>query len=223
MGGFFMVKGVPGTENIYLKKNGYYIVSKHLSNGDGFVGSFKTLIQALMARDWAMVNDWRHYPKKTTFTNEKYISYSGSSYVVSKKIKGKTRYYGGFKSLSEAIKHRDYCMKKGWSSNCRYVNEDRNIRRRGEVYEVYYTLNGVCTYYGGYRSLEHAREIRDLCEKYDGDWDLMVEGFEFDEVEWDTSKFTGRNFCKPNKNPCNDFFIAKNEGLKKKRIWLLTI
>lgn len=161
------------TKNIYFK-NGYYYVSKHFNDGEHFVGSFKTLIQALMARDWAIQNNWEHYPK-TKKNSEKYITLSNNgTYCVGKTINGKTHYYGGFKTLEEAIKHRDYCVKKGWSSNCKFTNEMAGIKKTNTGYEVYCSIDGITQYVGTFYDLNEAKEIRKLYLKYNGDWESIV-------------------------------------------------
>ena len=207
------MRDILGTENI-SKSNGYFRVMKYFNHKTHFVGTCKTLIQALMMRDWAEQNNWQHYPKKTV-TGEKYITRTNSgTYVVGKKINGKTHYYGGFKTLEDAIVLRDECIKHGWSSNHKYKNPNRNIRKIHRNYEVYHTVNGKPVYYGGYPTLEHAREVRDLAEKYDGDWDLMCE-HDDGERAWLTGLKPRDTMFEKVDRQASDVFRAKHLGLLK--------
>lgn len=207
------MKGVPGTEYIgKIMSHGhiYYNVQKRVEGKYKFFGSAKTLIQALMMRDWVESNNWTvKYPKQQ-LCNEKYINKRNSgTYVVEKHINGKQRYYGGFNNLEDAIKFRDYCIKKGWSSNCVYENPMKNIRKRHGNYEVKVYFNGKNHYVGTFKSLENAIEVRDLFIKYEGDWDLICEGFENNELKWlDGLEHHESFFQKVNNRGLSDSFWA---------------
>jgi len=205
------MKDIPKTENI-SQSNGYFRVIKRIDGSEKFIGSGKTLIQALMMRDWAEQNNWQHYPKKTV-TNEKYITRAKSgTYCVGKKINGKTRYYGGFKTLEEAIVFRDKCIKHGWSSNLKKENPLAGIQKTKHGYYVYASANGKCEYVGNYRTLEEAKEVRQLFIKYNGDWDLICE-HDTGERAWLTGlKPMGTMFEKVNRG-ASDIFRAKHLGL----------
>ena len=51
-------------------------------------------------------------------TGEKYISQLLGRYYLRKKIKNKTVVFGTYKTLEDAVKVRDYCIKHGWYINC---------------------------------------------------------------------------------------------------------
>ena len=170
------MRGITGTQNIsFHPSTKQYSVQKRFNGINHYVGSFKTLIQALMARDWAVINNWQHYPRQTT-TGEKYITRANSgTYCVTKKIKGKTKYYGGFKTLEEAVKYRDFIVSKGWSSNYKYENPMKGIVKTKYGYYVQCYVKQKHHYVGRFNTLENAIEVRDLFIKYEGDWDLICE------------------------------------------------
>ena len=212
------MRGVEGTKYISKTKcrgHTYYSIERTINGKSRFFGSGKTLIEALMKRDWVESNNWTtKYP--TQFKcDEKYINRRNSgTYVVEKTINGKHRYYGGFNNLEDAVKFRDYCIKNGWSSNCVYQNPMKNIQKRHGNYQVKVYLNGKNQYVGTFKSLENAMEVRDLFIKYNGDWDLICEGFEFDEECWMEGKLAHNNFFEKHENiGPKDLFIAKHEGL----------
>ena len=116
--------------------------------------------------------------------------------------------------MEDAIVFRDECIKHGWSSNHKYKNPNRNIRKIHRNYEVYHTVNGKPVYYGGYPTLEHAREVRDLAEKYDGDWDLMCE-HDDGERAWLTGLKPRDTMFEKVDRQASDVFRAKHLGLLK--------
>ena len=208
------MKDIPGTENISLKTNGYYYVSRYFDNKTHFVGTGKTLIQALMMRDWAEQNNWNHYPKQTG-TNEKYITQVNSgTYCVAKKIKGKTVYYGGFKTLEEAIEYRDFIISKGWSTNYKYKNPMKGLQKHKHGYYVQLYVNGKINYVGNFKTLENAIEVRDLFLKYNGDWDLICEHDSKERAWLNGLKPRNTVFEKVNRGQ-SDWFRAK----RSKMLW----
>ena len=177
-------------------------------------GTAKTLIQALMVRDWCKANNWKHYPKRTCgLTGEKYITQNKKGhYIVGKHIKDRTHYYGFFRTLEEAIEYRDFIVNKGWSSNHKFHKPLQNIRKTIHgTYQVYKMINGVNTYFGTYNSLEEAKEVRRLVEKYNGDWDLMLECEDFEEYHFMEGIKISPAF--EFKKERNDYFMAKNSGI----------
>ena len=208
------MRNVPGTEYIsYHKNKKLFSITKTINGERKVVGTAKTLIQALMVRDWCRQNNWEHYPKRTCgLTGEKYITMNKKGrYIVSKMIKGKTHHYGSFKTLPEAIEYRDFIVAHGWSTNHRYRRPLRNIQKtKHGNYKVYKMINGVNTYFGTYHSLEEAIEVRRLVEKYNGDWDLMVEEPFEEETFLDDKICTDIMF--DTYKARNDYFLIKNGG-----------
>ena len=47
-------------------------------------------------------------------TGERYITHNRYGYHVRKKVNGKTRHFGVYPTLKEAVRVRDYCIKYGW-------------------------------------------------------------------------------------------------------------
>ena len=68
-------------------------------------------------------------PKKTKRpyrkTGEKYISYYCNRYVIRKSVNGRVLGFGGYNTLEDAVKMRDYLMEHGW-----YQTRVKAIRER---------------------------------------------------------------------------------------------
>lgn len=47
-------------------------------------------------------------------TGEKYISYYCNRYVIRKSVNGRLLGFGGYSTLEDAVKMRDYLMEHGW-------------------------------------------------------------------------------------------------------------
>lgn len=170
------MKNMPGTEHIsYHEKVGLYQIVKRINGKFVSMGYGKTLIIALMKRDWCQSHNWRPYPRNTK-TNEKYIQVKDNHYKVQKRIKGKYRIYGSFETLEEAVKYRDFIVSKGWSTNYQYKNPMRNIYKNNKhSWIVSKMVDGKVTCFGTFKSIEEAQKERDLLEKYDWNLDRLVE------------------------------------------------
>lgn len=174
---------VPGTEYIhYHKDKGFYQITKRVGKHIKSFGYGKTLIIALMKRDYVIANNWKPYPKNSK-TGEKHIRLVDNHYKVMKRIKGKYRTYGSFTTLEEAIQYRDFIVKKGWSTNYKYKNPMRNINKTSSGnYRITKCIKGDKNSYGTFESLEECKRERDLLEKYDFDFNKLVEHFEGEEI-----------------------------------------
>lgn len=187
--------GIPGTEYIhYHKKTKLFQITKRFGKSLKSMGYGKTLIEALVKRDWVIANNWKPYPR-TTRTNEKYIQLKDNHYKVLKRIKGKYKTYGSFETLEEAVDYRDFIVSKGWSTNYKYKNPMRNIYRniRGGGWHISKQINGVVTSFGSFSDLEECKKERDLLEKLDWDLELLCE-HDSGEREWLTDKLYLGNF-----------------------------
>jgi len=172
-----MMKGIPGTEHIsYHKKISLYQVRKKINGNFVSMGYGRTLIEALVKRDWCVANNWQPYPR-TTKTNEKHIQLIGNHYKVMKRIKGKYKTYGSFDTLGEAVKYRDFIVKKGWSTNYKYKNPMRNIYRnmRNSRWYISKQINGELMSFGSFIDLGECKKERDLLEKLNWDLELLCE------------------------------------------------
>lgn len=111
------MKTIPGTEHIYItKQNGktYFSIKKTIEGKLIHFGTGKTLIEALMVRDYCTANNWEKKPFRHTSTDEKHICKSDGGFRVQKTRNGKTEYYGFFNCLEDAVKERDLLIKYDW-------------------------------------------------------------------------------------------------------------
>lgn len=102
------------------------------------------------------------------------ISLINGYYIVSKTINGQHRHYGCFKTLQEAINHKNYCEKHNWNKECIPLKRPfkkhstlKNIQEiKGKGWQVHKTIDRVKRQYGWFNSLVDAKEHRDYCEKH---------------------------------------------------------
>ena len=99
-------------------------------------------------------------------------------FTVRKYLNGESVYFGGFTKLKDALRHRDYCVKHGWTLDCVKSKRDDTMRYISQLpsgkYVIYKSLrfNGThkSVYFGLFDTLEEAMKHRDYCIQYD--WDL---------------------------------------------------
>ena len=122
------MKSIPGTKYItsaVMNGRRYFPVYKCVDGRSRFFGQGRTLIEALMIRDWCIANNWeKRYSKHST--GEKYICIVNGDYRVAKHIDGVCENFGSFKNLEEAIKERDLCIACNWDWDeiCECIDEE---------------------------------------------------------------------------------------------------
>ena len=98
------------------KRNELYYIQKHI-NGElkHFKGS-TSLKETLELRDKLIENNWRDNGelKIEELEDNRYIYSVGNSFQLKKYIKGKTKHFGTFKTLEEAIKARNELIMNNW-------------------------------------------------------------------------------------------------------------
>lgn len=183
------MKNVFGTEYIsFCKEDNNFRVHKRIKGVQKLLGSNKTLIGALMIRDWCEVNNWQKYPKKNTKSTEAYIRIQEKAdplyrYRVAKVINGKEYSFGSFPTLKEAKECRDNCIKHNWDLELipkdplRFIGF--NVRKDGKIkYDIYHKENGSSIHYGLFDTIHEAMQERDLLEKHNWDTDVICEALD---------------------------------------------
>ena len=98
------------------KRNGLYYIQKHI-NGElkCFKGS-KSLNEVVEFRDKLIENNWVDDGQLgiEELDDTRYIYSKGKSFQLKKSVNGKTRHFGTFKTLEEAIKARDELIVNNW-------------------------------------------------------------------------------------------------------------
>ena len=98
------------------KRNGLYYIQKHI-NGElkCFKGS-KSLKEAVEIRDKLIENNWRDNGQLgiTELDDTRYIYSIGNSFQLKKSVNGKSKHFGSFKTLEEAIKARNELIMNNW-------------------------------------------------------------------------------------------------------------
>lgn len=157
------MKNIPGTNYIsYRKEYDLYCVVKSIKGKTKHLASFKTLIGALMMRDWCQANDWQPYPKTSrSSTGEKYIGYRENLgvYEIVKNINGSNEYFGRYHSLQEAVHWRDYFMEHDWDTDLRLIGTpNKNIYFKLGKYRITKRINGKDLSFGSFNTLAEAEE-----------------------------------------------------------------
>ena len=98
------------------KRNGLYYIQKHINGELKCFKSSKSLKEAVEIRDKLIENNWRDNGQLRIeeLNDTRYIYSSGKSFQLNKSVNGKTKHFGRFKTLEEAIKARDELIKNNW-------------------------------------------------------------------------------------------------------------
>ena len=110
------MRGVLGTSNISYdrKKNRYRVI--YIENGKlRQLATGKTLIEALMIRDWCREHGWIPFVHRFQFIQKQ----SSNSYQIYKHFKQKDGSYkkycfGCYNTIEDAIEERDLLIKYNW-------------------------------------------------------------------------------------------------------------
>ena len=98
------------------KRNGIYFIQKHINGEYKYFKGSNSLKEAVEFRDKLIENNWRDNGelKIEELDDNRYIYSVGNSFQLKKHINGKTKHFGTFKTLEEAIKARDELIKNNW-------------------------------------------------------------------------------------------------------------
>lgn len=98
------------------KKNGFYYIMKSINGEYKYFKGSTSLKEVVEYRDKLIKNNWvdNGQLKIEELDNTRYIYSVGKSFQLKKCINGKTKHFGTFKTLEEAIKARDELIKNNW-------------------------------------------------------------------------------------------------------------
>jgi len=104
-----VVKGIPFTENIiHLKRKNVFQVAVYTGNNrKRILGTGRTLIEALVMRDWCQANGWQKFAG-----GMRYIHYFKRDKCWH--IHKDNEHYGVFDTLEKAMHERDCLVKCNW-------------------------------------------------------------------------------------------------------------
>lgn len=168
-----------------------YLVVKQLNGKHKYFGGFHSLEEAKEHRDYCVEHGWsedcvKRKRRNRRLTDELHIQEVGDTgkYRVVKLVDGKYVYFGTFDTLDDARRHRDYCISKGWSSDCRVLTRKKHnlpsyITRSGGGF-LLQKRSKVHNYRQWFKCLEDAVYERELLLKVDWDEERL---WELDECE----------------------------------------
>ena len=98
------------------KRNGLYYIQKHINGELKCFNGSKSLKETVELRDNLIENNWCDNGQLgiKELDDTRYIYSSGKSFQLKKSVNGKTKHFGTFKTLEEAIKARDELIKNNW-------------------------------------------------------------------------------------------------------------
>jgi len=94
--------------------NIYFQIRKRVKGKQKTLGNAKTLIQALMMRDWCMENNWEKYPKQFKNPSPCIQKTPYGKYKIVKSINGEKNYFGTFNTLEDAVSEKELLGKYNW-------------------------------------------------------------------------------------------------------------
>lgn len=124
--------GVPGTKNINRAKDEFTII-KRINGKPTYLGRGKTLIIALMKRDWCEAHNWQPYPIPRYCIRKT----SAGTYNLTKKkrINGVSRavYCANFSTYEEAKEEAELFEKYDWDLEA-VCNNSEEVEEFGEQF-----------------------------------------------------------------------------------------
>ena len=98
------------------KRNGVYFIQKHINGEFKCFKCSKSLKETVELRDKLIENNWRYYEQLgiVELDDNQYIYPVGNSFQLKKRLNGKEKHFGTFKTFEEAIKARDELIKNNW-------------------------------------------------------------------------------------------------------------
>ena len=98
------------------KRNGLYYIQKHINGELKCFKCSKSLKETIELRDKLIENNWRDNDELgiEELEDNHYIYSVGKSFHLRKSVNGKTKYFGTFKTLEEAIKARNELIMNNW-------------------------------------------------------------------------------------------------------------
>lgn len=98
------------------KRNGLYYIRKCINGEMKYFKGSNSLKEAVEFRDKLIENNWHDNRQLgiVELDDNRYIYSVGKSFQLKKYINGKTKHFGTFKTLEEAIKTRDELIVNNW-------------------------------------------------------------------------------------------------------------
>ena len=98
------------------KRNGVYFIQKHINGEFKCFKCSKSLKETVEIRDKLIENNWRDNGQLgiEELDDTRYIYSVGKSFQLKKSVNGKTKHFGTFKTLEEAIKARNELIMNNW-------------------------------------------------------------------------------------------------------------
>lgn len=162
---------------IYLENN-KYVVSRKIKNFEIIYGKYDHLKDAQSLKRILIDNAWYiGYRKRGDY---RYISKSQKRYSIAKHVNNKSRYFGSFSTLADALNRRDELINNNWDMPNDTLLENIGVYHWNEE-EAYIAetvaditilriVGNKIIFYGFYRDIEYALNIRD--QLIENDWDV---------------------------------------------------
>ena len=165
--------------------NGNFTISKTFGDIKKSFGSFKSLDEAVFARDNLVDDNWG-MDKSTILSNigiseltgsDKNIGKVGKNYTVFHWENSKCTIFGFYNNYRLAVRVKDKLIDDWNADNFDYLEnfqkkDTRYITRAGKSFRVNKSINGVLKTFGHYKTLDKAISVRDKLIK--NNWDDSI-------------------------------------------------
>ena len=169
--------------NIYPIGNGHYKIQKYSNGKIQYYGTYKTIIEALMARDILIKDGWINpheknphphiYPVKPTEKPFRHIYPTvNGKYQLTHIVDGVLHTYGTYRTKVEALVARDKCEAENWEN---YIKPCHIFNYHNGKYIIMKVIDGRHEYFGIYNTLEEAEAEVEVLRSVGWDFDLWCE------------------------------------------------
>jgi len=155
-------------EKFIFKENDRFFISKKILDKEIIFGNFESLEKAKSLKRKLIDNAWFLNFQSKPLKYGKYINKTvNKRFSIVKDFNGKTKRFGYYKNLDQALMVRDDLVSANWEMDEKYILSnlgieeiDFNIGMVGRKYAVYNWEDSICTIFGIYRSLRAAKKIK---------------------------------------------------------------
>ena len=213
----------PGKKPKYAKyiifKDGFFKVSKSLEGQQWYLGTFKTLDEAIELRDFLIKHNWDLSLLPSDMFEDKRvhnIRKIKNRYIVANSENGEKSYYGSFDTYEEAKEYLDWLIENNWDDSQQFEEEkiDEFIYLIGDEYLVRNEIDGELKIFGKFEDMAEAIKFRNQCVKTNWKLDESNEKNEINDLESIIflNDESNENLIKDN---VTDYHIKYHEGFFK--------
>jgi len=194
------MRDIPGTEYIHKMPTGHYQITRKMNYRTVSFGTYKTLVQALVARDWFESINWNPTFRLHLSKSNHIEKLPSGRYEVCRQPMtetGQTKVsYGTFDTIEEARHQVLLCKTFGWDLRLKPFDCMRYIEKRiRPTGTVTYRIVRRGEYFGTFETLEDAQFERDWLVMFGWDLERVCE---LADETFGGDRFLNGKYCKGN-------------------------